>query len=266
MYSLTEYFTILNQIAPMSLSEKMILRGDYDNSGILIKCHERVEKVLFSLDLSNQAVQKAIDIKADTIVTHHPAIYMPIKNLDYTDGLTSAIILCARHNINVISMHLNLDLAEQGIDFCLAKALGAKNCTILDYIDDNHGYGREFTVKKNIEEIVEELKQNLNTQKILVYKNCQTNGKKELKVAAFCGAGSSQALKLVKENKTNASVIVTSDMPHHVIKELVEYGKSIVLITHYAGENYGFNKFFEIVNNKTSNKVVSEIFNDIRFI
>ena len=54
MYSLTEYFTILNQIAPMSLSEKMILRGDYDNSGILIKCHERVEKVLFSLDLSEE--------------------------------------------------------------------------------------------------------------------------------------------------------------------------------------------------------------------
>ena len=52
-------------------------------------------------------------------------------------------------------------------------------------------------------------------------------------------------------------------MPHHVIKELVEMGKAIMVIPHYSAENYGFNKFYERVKNQIS--VPAYYFDDKRF-
>jgi len=81
MYSLKDFFTLLEEYAPLKISHVAIDNGDYDNSGIIVDSHDRVEKVLFTLDLSNLAVKKALELGVDTIVTHHPAIYRPIKNL-----------------------------------------------------------------------------------------------------------------------------------------------------------------------------------------
>ena len=59
MLKINELFRSLCEIAPIDLSYKMIEKGQYDNSGIIVNAHENVEKVLFSLDLSVSAVNLA---------------------------------------------------------------------------------------------------------------------------------------------------------------------------------------------------------------
>lgn len=271
MYNLDDFFNILNDFAPLSISHKMIENGDYDNSGILVRCHDSVKKVLFSLDLSIWAVEKAISEGADTIVTHHPAIYSPLKSLSIIDTSSKAVVLAIKNNINVISMHLNLDLAKEGIDYYLAKGLGAKELAIIDYLDEQYGYGKQFVVNNSLNEIIDNIKINFQTDRLLVYgKEGKSqdfiNNKGKKVIASFCGGGSSHALNAVLENKTCADIIITSDMPHHVIKQLIENDKIIILITHYASENYGFGQFFNYVKNKTKNIINSEIFTDLRFL
>jgi putative NIF3 family GTP cyclohydrolase 1 type 2 len=169
MYKLKEFLNIMEEFAPLSLSCKMIERGDYDNSGIIVHNHDQVKSVLFSLDLSEEAVFCAIKEGADTIVTHHPAIYMPIKNLSST-GETKALLLEIKNNINVISMHLNLDVAENGIDKCLSECLGAKKSVLLDVVDKGAGYGREFEIDKiSLTDFTKKLNEKLNTNKIISY-------------------------------------------------------------------------------------------------
>ena len=271
MYNLDNFFDIINEFAPIEISKKMIEKGDYDNSGILVRCHENVKKVLYSLDLSKLAVEKAIEIGADTIVTHHPAIYSPLKSLSFLDTSSNAVLLAVKNNINVISMHLNLDLANNGIDHSLALGLGAKEYKIIDFLDEKYGYGREFYLNISLKEIIENIKVNFQTNKILVYgieskSQSYINEKGEKYIASFCGGGASHALNSVVEDKTSADIIITSDMPHHVIKELIEKDKVVVLIPHYASENYGFKKFYEFINEKTKNIINSEIFTDLRFL
>lgn len=258
-----EFSKVLDGVAPLYLSDIQKEKGSYDNSGLIVKCNEKVENVLFSLDLTQEAVKKAKRLKCDTIVTHHPAIYYPIKSLSCCDSTTGPVVNAIKNGLNVFSYHLNLDVVNGGIDDSLKDALLGKDAKILFYVDDKNGYGREFSVGKiTLKEYVEKIKKNLNTNKILVYGNRNQEIKR---VASFCGGGSSYALDAVKNNLTTADVIISSDFPHHVIKELIESGKTVVIITHYSSENFGFNRFYEKIKNIVKEKVNFSYFSDKRF-
>ncbi len=264
MYSLNRFISVLEGFAPLELSVKQIEKGAYDNSGVIVKLHDEIKSVLFSLDLSEAAVEFAKKINADTVVTHHPAIYYPIKRLSVDDRTTSPLIKAIENGVNVVSMHLNLDVANGGIDYELCRGLGGVNEKILFYVDDTFGYGREFrlTNGNDLKSFKERIIKEFGTDKIWVY------GEKDGdigKVASFCGAGASYALDAVKNKLTDAHTLITSDMPHHVIKELVEYGKTVILIPHYTAEGYGFKKFYENVKNTTDGELSVSYFDDKRF-
>ena len=262
MFDLEGLYAAVDKFAPFSLSEEMVKRGEYDNSGVIIKNHSQVKAVLFSLDLSETAVKKAFSLSCDTVITHHPAIYYPIKSLSVDDKTTAALLAAAKKGLNVISAHLNLDSAENGIDFFLAQGLGAKSCGIIDRLSENCGYGREFTVNATLFEMKKRIKENFKTDKIIVYGK---NGNRVKTCASFCGGGSGHALDYVKNGKTDADLIISSDMPHHVIKELTEYGKSIIILPHYVAEEYGFRKFYERISSELPDEIKSFYFYDKRF-
>mgnify|MGYP004654539863 FL=1 len=266
MPTLKELCSTAEELAPLELSYKTVAKGGYDNSGIIVDAGRNVNKILFSLDLSEAAVNRAKRLGCDTVVTHHPAIYMPIKNLSATELVNPAVFAAVRAGINVLSMHLNLDIAEGGIDASLAEALGATETRFLDVLekgDPRYGYGREFVVNAAFAEVIARAKKNLKTDRIIVY----GNKKDTVKIcASFCGGGSGYAETAVKTGETEADLIVTSDMPHHVIKELVEAGKKIMLVTHYAAENYGFEKFYGRMTEKLSGRAETFYFEDKRFL
>ena len=260
MCKIDELLSKLQSIAPLSLSKKMIERGDYDNSGLLIKVGERAENILFSLDLSKKAIEKAVELNCDTIITHHPAIYNPIKSLE-VDGENECVLLAIKNNINVISMHLNLDIAGLGIDHFLSLGLGGKNQEIIEVVDGENGYGRIAKVTEQaLSEFVSKIKKNFGTEKIIFY------GQKPVKIiASFCGSGAGQAVKALSQ-KPCFDTVITSDIAHHQLKELIESGVNVVIIPHYASEQFGFNKFYELILDKLESEQKAFYFIDHRFM
>lgn len=257
MCNIKEFVGVLEKYAPLSLSKKMIEKGAYDNSGVIVHSSSMVKRVLFSLDLSNASVAEAERLGCDTIVTHHPAIYTPIKDLDI-DGETGALLRAISLKMNVISMHLNLDIAERGIDQCLAEGLGGKDIKVLDYVTETNGYGREGDVKEvDASEFLQAVKCAFGTDKAVLY-----GSGKVKKVASFCGSGASEALNA----QTDADLIVTSDVQHHELKELIERGKNVIILPHYVSEQYGFNKFYVRVKGLALSDVEVFYFIDKRFI
>lgn len=236
MYKISDLVTLIDQIAPLSLSYKMIEKGSYDNSGLLIKLTDSADKILFSLDLSVSAVQYAIDNGCNAIITHHPAIYSPIKQINL-DG-DKALALAVKNGLNVISMHLNLDVAFGGIDASLCQGLGGKDEKIIEIVDSDCGYGRLSEVEKQtLESFVSGIKKEFCSQKIISY-----GDKPVQNVASFCGSGAGTALEYLSA-LDSADTIVTSDISHHQLKEFVEQEKNVVIIPHYVSEQYGFRKF-----------------------
>ena len=260
MYSSKEFLSLLEEFAPLSLSRKMIEKGSYDNSGLLVKNHDNIQKIVFTLDLTVDAVLMAESNGCDTIVTHHPAIYSPISSLDF-EGDTAALTLAVKKGFNVYSMHLNLDIADKGIDQCLSDGLGLRNTRVIDKIYGDLGYGRIGEINsQKIEKFAQQIKEQFGSDKIIFY------GNNEVKcVASFCGAGASSAVDVLKE-LGGVDTVVTSDIAHHNLLSIVNAGKNVVIIPHYVAENYGFNKFYQSVCQKLCGGAKGYYFTDKRFM
>ncbi len=253
-----EFYEWINKFAPKALSDEYCVScGAYDNSGLLVDAGKEVRKALFTLDLTDGAVERAIAEGVDVIVTHHPVIYAPIKRID------GKIAKCIGAGISVVSMHLNLDVAQGGIDESLAlainKACGGESVqgeTLMHPLSQG-GYGRVYEVpKKKAEGFIEALKKELGSEKVWLF------GEKERfvsKVASFCGSGIDDgAIAFAKEN--GADAVVSADWKHHQILGVLEEGMVAVQLTHYASEAYGFKKYYEKISRTA--KVVCSYYED----
>ncbi len=261
MYLKTIY-KAADSIAPFALSKEYCeTYGAHDNSGIQLDCGNEIKRVLFSLDLSAAAISRAKASGANCIVTHHPAIFYPLSSLE-AEGAGKEILECAKNGISVLSAHLNLDCAEGGIDDCLSEGLtGGRPERVMHPLAVG-GYGKTGTITPcAFERFLNAVSQRFHTQRMIAYGGGTVN-----KIASFCGAGmdgDSVAFTL----KSGADTFVSSDGKHHCIKELVENGVNVILLPHYAAEQYGFTRFYEKFQKILKEAdVCAELFTDERFL
>lgn len=103
------------------------LSYDWDNAGFQLgDADQEVKKILLTLDVTKNAIGKAIRENVDLIISHHPFIFRPMKKV--TNPLFLKLI---KNNISVLSAHTNLDVIKNGVNFALAKKLGLSNLTFL---------------------------------------------------------------------------------------------------------------------------------------
>ncbi|OCA91136.1 Nif3-like dinuclear metal center hexameric protein [Bacillus sp. FJAT-27225] len=121
-----EFITLLERFSP----KEYAVEGD--RVGLQIgQLNRRVDKVLITLDLTEEVVDEAIDKGVQLIIAHHPPIYRPLKKLA-TDTVPGRMIeKLIKHDISVYAAHTNLDVAKGGVNDMLAEALGLANTEVL---------------------------------------------------------------------------------------------------------------------------------------
>ena len=142
MATVREIYQYLDGLAPFSL------QMDFDNAGFLVGRGDRtVDKVLVSLDITEEVVAEAAQLGCQLIVSHHPVIFFPAKSV--TDATPDGRILLSlvEHNIAAVCAHTNLDAVCGGVNDALARKLGLTNIEQLkqDGVDASgrpYGIGR----------------------------------------------------------------------------------------------------------------------------
>ncbi len=115
-------FDKLEELAPLYLAES------WDNSGLQIGSREQtVEGIIVSLDVDEQAVDRALEVGANLIISHHPLLFQGVKTIDYDDPKGGLIRRLIKHSLTAYSAHTNLDIAPQGLNQYLAAKLGLLN-------------------------------------------------------------------------------------------------------------------------------------------
>ena len=258
---LSEIYVIADSLAPKSLSDEMCAKfGFYDNSGVLVDAGEPINSILFSLDFSEGAVEKAIALKANLIITHHPAIYGKISDITMDDPLGKKLVRCLKNGISVVSMHLNLDTAAGGLDEALKEGVlraAGQTTGAGTSQNENNGYepylhplmqgayGRVYEIPGiTLGLLVEGMKKEFTTDRVLSYGGLDMPMKK---AASFCGAGADESAVAFAKAE-GADVIISADFKHHIITMAQEAGLSLIILTHYASENYGFKKYYEKIS------------------
>ena len=117
---------IMEELAPSASAEK------WDNVGLLLGDYSHlVKKIMVCLDVTRNLVDEAISKNADLIITHHPLIFEPLKNIRINDYQGELIHLLIKNNMSVYCAHTNLDKAEYGTDYALAYRLGLQEISAL---------------------------------------------------------------------------------------------------------------------------------------
>ena len=114
----------LDKIAPFFLQES------FDNSGIqFADLDAPITKILLSLDVTQGVLDEAIENKANLIIAHHPLLFSPLKQI--TKQKNPLLYQVTTGQINLIAMHTNYDLAENGLNDYAANLLGIKKISPL---------------------------------------------------------------------------------------------------------------------------------------
>lgn len=113
---------ILNKLAFNGLAE------DWDNVGLQVGDPEsQISGCLLGIDVTRELVNHAVETGLNTVIAHHPLIFKPIKNVISDNPTGSLIGEAVKNNINIISLHTNLDMVDWGVSNALAKYMGLLN-------------------------------------------------------------------------------------------------------------------------------------------
>ncbi|MCQ8211252.1 Nif3-like dinuclear metal center hexameric protein [Cetobacterium somerae] len=216
----------------------MFLAEEWDNVGLQIgKRDSKINGILLSLDLTEKVIDKAIEIGANLIITHHPLIFKPLKNVSSDTLIGRKVIKLIENGISVYSMHTNLDSGKSGLnDFLGENILGLKLGKILNPLEQNgreYGIGRIYKLDEplKLEKISEILKEKLKLHSINVVKS--DDDKEIKKVAIVTGAGVSYWRKA---KKLGAQVLITGDIKYHEAMDAREENFNLIDIGHFESE------------------------------
>ncbi|GAU77485.1 Nif3-like dinuclear metal center hexameric protein [Fusibacter sp. 3D3] len=227
--SVGKILKLLEHIAPLSLADA------WDNSGLLIGHSDReVDRILIALDLTEEVLEEALDEGFDLILTHHPLIFNPIKQITTETRIGKLIIKLIENRISLISLHTNMDRSfENGINRYVGEKLELEDMTILVKDEAYVGYGvvGNFSAAQPLENVVATLKTLFNQKTIKL-----TNGTldKPIRRIAFCsGAGADFIEQALSEH---ADLYITADVKHHESQLVNGSTMTLLDVGHYESE------------------------------
>ena len=226
MTTVKDIFDHLNNLADVKLAEK------WDNVGLMLGSNNNeVSRVLVCLDVTTNVVEEAIANNVNLIVSHHPLIFKPLKNIDYTTDFKSRIIRnLIKNDISVISFHTNLDSATLGLNDYLAKILKLNEIQVLfeHSLDNTAGLGR-----------IGKLSKPLKLSDFITYiKNCFSletvsaviSDEKEISTIALLGGSGADFIYTLPE----VDVYLTGDVGYHAALDAIEMKKNIIDVGHFT--------------------------------
>jgi dinuclear metal center YbgI/SA1388 family protein len=221
----------LNEEAPFSLAES------WDNVGLLIGNPEQeVTTVLAGLDPTNSLVDEAIELGANTIITHHPVIFKPLSAINTADPAGKLLEKALSNQIAIIGCHTNFDSASEGVSDYLALQLGLENLSPLVSSSDDKstdtGLGRIglYPAPLASSDFLAKVLDVLNLPCV------QTAGALPEKVTsvAVCGGSGSDLAPIAL--RQGADVYLSAEIKHSTAIWAVENDFCIIDGTHYATE------------------------------
>lgn len=214
---------------------------EWDNTGFSIgDINADVSKIVFALDITSEIVSFAESVNADLIVTHHPLIFHPVKQLPSS----SMLYKLAKNGIAHISAHTNFDFAKDGVNTALCNKLNLEITDRVEVVKGEYFYKCTMGTEYSLTDFVRFVKETLGGTVRYAGKNTQIH------TVAVCSGAGADCLEKAKE--TGADVLLTGDGSHHDFLDANEMGIAFVAAGHFETENPAIDLMIEKINNKFS--------------
>lgn len=123
---LHDFIGLINCLYPPDLAE------EWDNVGLQVgEPGSTIKRIMVALDPTLANLQQAQTHECQLLLTHHPLIFKPLKQISTSDPTGNSIAYALQHNINIVCTHTNLDSGADGLNDWLAAILELEQPQIL---------------------------------------------------------------------------------------------------------------------------------------
>lgn len=231
-----EYMELIEKAAPPALAYK------WDNVGLMLgDPAQKVTGVVLCVDMTMEVLQKAEELGANLIITHHPVIFDPLYTLETGRASNRRIVQAIKQDIAVLSYHTNLDRAPApvGVNYNLALALGLQNIRIAP--DGFHWYG-DLPSGVIASDFMTYIDSKLDTDgKALYNKGLDTP---ITRVGVSCGAYDEESDWLLE---CGCNALVTGEAKQSELVDLSFEDITVYLAGHYATELPGMRALADVL-------------------
>ena len=230
MVKIGDIYSYIDTLAPYETAE------EWDNTGLSVgSMEDDVTKAGFALDLTSDIVNQAVKEGCDLIITHHPLIFEPLKNVD----ADTCVYKLIENGIAHISAHTNFDIAPNGVNEQLISKLGLE---VSYKVEGECLYICTLDSPVNSDILADSIKQKLGA--VVRY----NRGAGMISKAAVCSGSGSDYLQLAKEHGCEA--LITGDGKHHAFIDADEMGISLICAGHFETEAFAMHELCDKIHNK----------------
>lgn len=210
---------------------------DYGKIGLTIgSVNDSVKGIICSLDVTYEVVMEAINKGANLIITHHPLLFNPITKINPSEEKGKIIYSLIQNNINLISMHTNMDLGVDGVADSLALAYNLQNSNI--YSNQEEEFIRIGDINPiSLQELI------IKTKELFKLDGVRYVGdlNKTIKRMAILGGAGGQESEIRNAINQHCDCYITGELKHHL--GLYAHHNDIALIeVNHGIEKIVFNK------------------------
>ena len=231
----------LEQFAPLPLQES------WDNAGLQLGLTEAdVSGALLCLDVNEQIVDEALRKGCNLIVSHHPLLFRGLKQISGADYVQRCVIKALKNDIVIVSMHTNMDNAQNGVNWKIAERLGLQQCQFFAQkqvgdIEAGSGVVGVLPQPMAADDFVLMVKKQFDVE----CAQCNELLRRPIQKVALCG-GAGDFL-LPDAVSLGADAFITGEMHYHQYFGY-EQRIQICVIGHYQSEQFTSEIFRDIIN------------------
>ncbi len=213
-----DIYDFLNTYCPYEIAE------EWDNPGLNVgRMEQPVNGVFLALDPTEEAILAAKAAGCQLLLTHHPLIFSPEKQVNDQTETGRHILTLAENGISHIACHTNLDAAEGGVNTCLAACCG------LEKSESFAGLGRMGETETTFTDLVNRLKKALPSENCLgVFSHEEVR-----KIALVGGSGGSLLEDAIA---LGCDTFVTGEFKYNHALTAREAGINLLMLGHYETE------------------------------
>jgi len=222
------------------------LAGDFDNVGLLVgRSASPVSDVLLTLDVDKQVVTEALVTGAQMIISHHPIMFSPKKQITDLSIEGELILFMIENGIALYTAHTNLDKVSGGLNDLFAAFLGLVNVSVLKENESETGYGSGRIGYLDGETTLFELAQRCKKLFNMPFINVTGDVNAPVERIAICTGGGASMLKFAIEGR--ADVFISGDIKYNDTRDAAAAGLNIIHTGHYNTEIFAMDLFEKIL-------------------
>ena len=222
---------ISNLWAALEMRYPRSLSCPWDNDGLMVCAdpHREVKRVMFALDATEETIAEALACGADVLITHHPMLFRPLKNLHPFSVSGSRTLSAVGGGLAVMSFHTRLDAADGGVNDALAEKIGL---TDMEKFGDEESpeLGRIGTLPESMtaEEFAAMVRDTLGTPSVKL-----TGTQSVSRVAVVGGAGKGF---IGAAMDAGADTLLTGEVDYNTVLDAASERFNVVEAGHYYTE------------------------------